>query len=149
MVEYVMPGIVLRYAQPANRLLFVRCCIAGLPPHDADDEGFQHPEYYDSIPSMRTFLKSHKFNRSWSALSTQLAFFFGTGELIWTGSKFEAEMRYGYIASPASTSDEGNSRRMAVWRACFVYSGFAGLTQLARSGLANSADQSKTSMSSS
>jgi hypothetical protein len=86
--------------------------------------------------SLQWLLKSHKFNRMWSAVSTQLASTFTTGELLWTGPDFDAEIRYGYVHGAAiPPSNEGLSCRKAVWRACFVYSGFAGLTQLARSGL--------------
>jgi len=67
-------------------------------------------------------------------VSKQIVSAFKLGEVIWDGHEFEAEMRYDYVPDLNMRSNEGLSRRMAVWRACFIHSGFAGLTQLARSG---------------
>ena len=133
-----MTGTVPRYAQPANRMAFVKYCAAGLQ-DDADDSGLGpiRPAWTDSMLSLEWLLRSHNFNRVWSEVSKQLASAFELGRVFWDGDEFEAEMRYVYVPDSANTmhSNEGLSRRMAVWRACFVHSGFAGLTQLARSGL--------------
>ena len=138
MDQCVTTGTVPKYAQPANRMAFVKYCIAGLR-DGADENGLGRPrhEWTDSMLSLEWLLKSHKFNRVWSEVSKQLSSTLELGRVFWDGDDFEAEMRYDYGSAPTNTmrSSEGLSRRMAVWRACFVYSGFAGLTQLARSGL--------------
>jgi len=53
MAESMMTGTALKYAQPANRLAFVRYCVTGLL-GDADDSGLgrTRPEWTDSMLSL-------------------------------------------------------------------------------------------------
>ena len=108
------------------------------------------PESHDNMISLKHLLGSTRWNRAWTALSVQLHERAGTGELVTQDEIDEQEEReweearggQGHVAGVEESTRKGDEAGlmstaygMALWRACVVFSGYQGLTALARCGL--------------
>jgi len=101
------------------------------------------PDSHDNMISLKHLLYSARWTRAWMAVSAEMSERAGTGDLEQQSDDEEERNRYDAILESrrrlrvegVEARGMGTAYRTALFRACLVYSGYQGMTQLARCGL--------------